>query len=448
MPPGIRPPSGHSPAPAARQNSRATYYLLTNMQGDVIAIYNEAGQKIYEYAYDAWGNILRSAQISTGGRAANQVNPFRYRGYYYDTDTGLYYLQSRYYNPQWGRFLNADGYVSTGTGLLGYNMYAYCDNNPVMRVDNGGEFWDTVFDVVSLCFSVVDVIKNPDDPWAWVGLAADVVSLAVPFATGGGTVVKALSKADDVVDLVKTADRVTDTADTVYDGVKAMSKVDIPDCFVAGTPISTKFGSVPVEKIKIGDLVWSTNPETGKTELKAVVNTFVNETTHVTHITVNGETITSTQTHPYYVADRGWILAGNLRAGDILVTLNGEYVVLEQVQHEILEAPVATYNFEVEGFHTYYVGENDIFVHNKCFRGRLKDLTKYTDEMAEGFDAHHVFPQKFADEFSKIGVKYDNAKFGSWVDEGIHRGFSHEYNLDWDTFLHSVDENYQQKVKQ
>lgn len=135
----------------------------------------------------------------------------------------------------------------------------------------------------------------------------------------------------------------------------------------------------------------------------------------------------------------GGILAGNLRAGDILVTLNGEYVVLEQVQHEILEAPVATYNFEVEGFHTYYVGENDIFVHNKCFRGRLKDLTKYTDEMAEGFDAHHVFPQKFADEFSKIGVKYDNAKFGSWVDEGIHRGFSHEYNLDWDTFLHSVD---------
>ena len=124
---------------------------------------------------------------------------------------------------------------------------------------------------------------------------------------------------------------------------------------------------------------------------------------------------------------------------DLYHMVSAQAEVLEQVQHEILEAPVATYNFEVEGFHTYYVGENDIFVHNKCFRGRLKDLTKYTDEMAEGFDAHHVFPQKFADEFSKIGVKYDNAKFGSWVDEGIHRGFSHEYNLDWDTFLHSVD---------
>ncbi len=65
-------------------------------------------------------------------------NPFRYRGYYYDYDTGLYYLQSRYYNPQRGRFLNADGYVSTGTGLPGYNMYAYCNNNPVMGYDPNG----------------------------------------------------------------------------------------------------------------------------------------------------------------------------------------------------------------------------------------------------------------------------------------------------------------------
>ena len=66
------------------------------------------------------------------------LNPFRYRGYYYDTDTGLYYLQSRYYNPQWGRFLNADGYVSTGTGMIGFNMYAYCNNNPVMGYDPNG----------------------------------------------------------------------------------------------------------------------------------------------------------------------------------------------------------------------------------------------------------------------------------------------------------------------
>ena len=118
-----------------------TYYFEKNLQGDIIAIYTEAGAKIGSYTYDAWGNCTSS--YATGATTAQKkivqmFNPFRYRGYYYDYDTGLYYLQSRYYNPATGRFLNADGYVSTGTGLLGYNMYAYCDNNPVMYVDPMG----------------------------------------------------------------------------------------------------------------------------------------------------------------------------------------------------------------------------------------------------------------------------------------------------------------------
>ena len=272
-----------------------------------------------------------------------------------------------------------------------------------MRVDNGGEFWDTVFDVVSLCFSVVDVIKNPDDPWAWAGLAADVVSLAVPFATGGGTVVKAVSKADDVVDLVKTADRVTDTADTVYDGVKAMSKVDIPDCFVAGTMIATEEGHLPIEDIKVGDHVWATDPETGVTDLKKVVNTFINETTAVTHVTINGEVITSTQSHPYYVVGQGWTLAGNLRAGDILVMLNGEKVVLELVQHEILETPVTTYNFEVADFHTYYVGTYNVLVHNKC-KVQLSQKLDYIFGNATG-DKHNIDrAQGLLEQVQSIGI--------------------------------------------
>jgi len=115
--------------------------------------------------------------------------------------------------------------MSTPMAFTDKNLYAYCDNNPVMRVDNGGQFWDTVFDAVSLCISVVDVVKNPDDPWAWVGLAADVVSLVVPFAAGGGAVVKALSKADDVIDLAKTADNVADAADTITDIVKVVDNL-------------------------------------------------------------------------------------------------------------------------------------------------------------------------------------------------------------------------------
>ena len=283
------------------------------------------------------------------------------------------------------------------------NLYAYCDNNPVMRVDNGGEFWDTVFDVISLCASVVDVVKNPDDPWAWVGLAADVVSLAVPFATGGGLIVDAVTKADDVVDLAKNVDKVSDATDTVYDGITTMSKVDIPDCFVAGTDISTEDGNKSIEDIAIGDYVWATNPETGETALKKVVDTFVNETNHVTHITINGEIITSTQTHPYYVANKGWILAKNLRAGDILVTIHGERVILELVQHEILEAPVTTYNFEVADFHTYYVGTYNVLVHNKC-KVQISQKLEYVFGNATGSKHNIDRSQGLLDQVQSIGI--------------------------------------------
>ena len=120
-----------------------TYYFEKNLQGDIIAIYTESGTKIGSYTYDAWGNCTVSTEsgaTTSQKRIVRTLNPFRYRGYYYDTDTGLYYLQSRYYNPKWGRFLNADGYVNTGMGLLGHNMYAYCNNNPVMYVDSDGRF--------------------------------------------------------------------------------------------------------------------------------------------------------------------------------------------------------------------------------------------------------------------------------------------------------------------
>jgi len=118
------------------------YFFEKNLQGDIVAVYNSNGTKIGTYTYDAWGNftITLTEDITPADEAVvNTYNPFRYRGYYYDVETGLYYLQSRYYNPQWGRFINADGYVSTGQGLLGNNMFAYCNNNPVSGVDPTGE---------------------------------------------------------------------------------------------------------------------------------------------------------------------------------------------------------------------------------------------------------------------------------------------------------------------
>lgn len=99
---------------------------------------------------------------------------------------------------------------------------------------------------------------------------------------------------------------------------------------------------------------------------KEVDYIFCNESEEWVHVTVNGEEITCTPNHPFYSPVNGWTSAIDLCAGDILVMLNGEYVVVEQVQHELLESPVKVYNFEVEDFHTYYVSETKVLVHNDC----------------------------------------------------------------------------------
>lgn len=117
-------------------NGTMLFYYLYNVQGDVIAIVRAAtGQVVAKYTYDAWG---KCTVTNAAGYAVGDKNPFRYRGYYYDTETGLYYLNSRYYNPEFGRFISADGFVSTGQGITGSNMFAYCGNNPINRHDPSG----------------------------------------------------------------------------------------------------------------------------------------------------------------------------------------------------------------------------------------------------------------------------------------------------------------------
>ncbi len=121
------------------------FFFQKNLLGDIVGIYNASGTLIGSYIYGPWGEVLDvvtyDGNTTLQNRIVEDYNPFRYRGYFYDWETGLYYLQSRYYNPEWGRFINADSYVSTGQGLLGYNMFAYCGNNPVNRVDPTGDAW-------------------------------------------------------------------------------------------------------------------------------------------------------------------------------------------------------------------------------------------------------------------------------------------------------------------
>ena len=114
-----------------------TYFYVTNLQGDVVGICDSTGDLVVTYLYDAWGNVTVAGDDPIAGH-----NPLMYRGYVYDFETGLYYLQSRYYNPEWGRFINADIFYSTGQGFIGNNMFAYCGNNPVLNIDESGTMYE------------------------------------------------------------------------------------------------------------------------------------------------------------------------------------------------------------------------------------------------------------------------------------------------------------------
>ena len=142
--------------PVAITEGNTRYFYVLNQQGDVVAIINGNGDFVVEYYYDAWGRLL-----STTGTLATTLgvnNPLRYRSYIYDRETGLYYLQSRYYNPAIGRFINADGYIATGHGFAGFNMFAYCSNNPVMLYDPSGGFgfW-TILSVVFVAELILSI---------------------------------------------------------------------------------------------------------------------------------------------------------------------------------------------------------------------------------------------------------------------------------------------------
>lgn len=120
-------------APTVVMYNGVPYYYITNQQRDALLLVDSEDNIVVEYAIDSWGNIYSvSGSMAT---TLGTLNPLIYRGYVYDHETGFYYLQSRYYNPTMGRFINADALVSTGQGVLGNNMFAYCGNNPVCRID-------------------------------------------------------------------------------------------------------------------------------------------------------------------------------------------------------------------------------------------------------------------------------------------------------------------------
>ena len=255
-------------------------------------------------------------------------------------------------------------------------MFAYCGNNPVNRTDSAGQdWWHWAVAAAVVVAAAVAVVATAGGATAAIvaiasvanGVAASTTAATVAAGVfiGSSTALAASAYAaslnsNSVEEFAEYGEPAmySTIGGGIYGGVVAygMREPHCPSkCFVAGTLIHTSSGYKPIESIHAGDMVWAWDEESGDVALKEVVETYVNEASELVHVFVNGEEIVATPSHPFYSPVKGWTDAVHLRAGDILVLVNGEYVVVEKVQHEILEHPILVYNLNVSDYHTYFV---------------------------------------------------------------------------------------------
>lgn len=329
------------------------YYYVRNAQVDIIGLIDSNGNKVVSYTYDTWGKLLSiegSLKDSLGIKS-----PYRYRGYRYDNETQLYYLQSRYYNPEWGRFINADSLVGETGELLSHNMFAYCTNDPVNNEDPDGDIaWWVGAAVGGAAFdSVVYLIQHRRGGATWKGLGKAAAEGAITGVLFGGAG-KLVSKGARALSSAKKARKISKIAPG---GI----------CFTGDTLISTKDGHKAIKDIKVGDEVYSQNPETGEKGLKKVTDIFVNESDKLVNVYVNGEKIKATPDHPFWVVEEeGWV-----KSEDEVLLYSGETANVEKEQ---LDHVIKVYNFKVEDWHTYFVSEQSLLVHNNnCAAPHGKD---------------------------------------------------------------------------
>ncbi|MGH1543070.1 MAG: polymorphic toxin-type HINT domain-containing protein [Arenicella sp.] len=310
--------------PAMAQNDTRVTYIHTDADGTPFAATDEQGNLEWQIEHLPFGGEHSNTEV-------RRNNNLSFAGKIYDKDIGLSYFGGRWYDPASGRFTGIDPMPVNAEDWKTFNRYAYGNNNPYKYVDPDG----------NLPFLIPIAIF----------LAKEGLAEVASRYTGGAT---------DLLSVRRMGSKLLK---------KSLQLLKRNKCFVAGTPVHTKEGLKSIEDIQIGDLVASKNDETGEIDFKPVTELFVNKDKQVLNITFvdnnqQQELIGTTAEHPFWVEGKGWTEAGDLNIGDKVTTLEGGVL---SVQAMASDAQLqTTYNFEVEEFHTYFVGKRALWVHNSC----------------------------------------------------------------------------------
>lgn len=404
------------------------HFYVKNAQNDVVALLDSNKIVIAEYSYDAWGNCTVSSKNWSSGSSSGWIqsepinmkvslaNPIRYRSYYFDRETNLYYLNSRYYSPEMCRFLNADDtdvLEEDQDSMLEENLFAYCLNNPVNMADDDGTVawwiaaavtgaaWDAAFYCVEAAIT---------GNFSWKGLGKAALKGAVT-GLAFGAVGKIAGKAVKAVKVARTAKKAGKVKKTSK-VCSALTKITGKSfCFVAGTEVLTDRGLVPIEEIQVGDLVWAEDPDTGEKTLKPVVQLFVSETHELVRLVIDDEIILATLGHPFHVKGKGWVQAFDLEPGDLVTQKDGNLATVYGIWYIYSETPVTVYNFEVADFHTYFVGDDSLLVHNMCAKsGGMNNLRVLKERIIKGYKISMDL-EKGGSGLNNIHLKVNNVKY-------------------------------------
>jgi len=401
---GWEPNSEWSTNPLFVKQDGKYYWYLNDHIGTPQQIVDTSGRVVWSAVYDSFGNC--QIQVS------EIVNNLRFAGQYYDVETGLYYNLNRYYNPSTGRYMRIDPF---GEGL---NLYLYVINNPNTLIDPLGltynpfslgmrifgdiseqlELWAPtnpgLIVVATLLKTVADVgygiSSTPFALWQQVEdfiddpLNPNKIPILGPLGEFLGTTT-AMAVEDPSLYTISQAVGAYSEAFLLVAGSSVMGKTgktgtsvkgrtatttstkNIMGCFIVGTLVNTQNGLRPIEELEPGDMVLARDEITGEIALQKVLRTFERPDVQIVELTLEDddgsmEQIGTTAEHPFWVKARGWVFAGELVPGDEVFTSSGGW--LRVTSGTWLSTRQTVYNFEVEEFNSYFVGELGAWVHN------------------------------------------------------------------------------------